>query len=250
MRNHYRLGSLVLVLQYHSKPYQSYFNTRQTEEQAKEVKITKVFLKNDDEAETMDDKIKGKFILSGLTRNIEYKMSLKARDQTKWLGPIMAAHCRFFEISLSLFKVRIYLNLPDWERPGMMKELMRESYASEWKKAYTATKIYSGFFNFTKVMYEPYFNDDNRPETRETKTKMKEIFGRTITEIEQHYLSTGDLELIESPFNRTFGNMTFFVNMRSSTTAKSLSERIKNVWQKDNLGLDFHSIEISDYNNN
>ena len=89
----------------------------------------------------------------------------------------------------------------------MMKELMRESYASEWKKAYTATKIYSGFFNFTKVMYEPYFDDDNRPETRETKTKMKEIFGRTITEIEQHYLSTGDLELIESPHNRTFGNM-------------------------------------------
>ena len=46
------------------------------------MKITKVFLKNDDEAETMDDKIKGKFILSGLTRNIEYKMSLKVRDQT------------------------------------------------------------------------------------------------------------------------------------------------------------------------
>ena len=130
----------------------------------------------------------------------------------------------------------------------MMKELMRESYASEWKKAYTATKIYSGFFNFTKVMYEPYFDDDNRPETRETKKKMKEIFGRTITEIEQHYLSTGDLELIESPLNRTFGNMTFFVNMRSSTTAKSLSERIKNVWQTDNLGLDFSSIDITDYN--
>ena len=29
----------------------------------------------------MDEKIKGKFILSGLTRNIEYKMSLKDRDQ-------------------------------------------------------------------------------------------------------------------------------------------------------------------------
>ena len=29
----------------------------------------------------MDEKIKGKFILSGLTRNIEYKMSLKDRDR-------------------------------------------------------------------------------------------------------------------------------------------------------------------------
>ena len=124
----------------------------------------------------------------------------------------------------------------------------RESYASEWTKTYTATKIYSGFFNFTRVKYEPYFNDDNRPETREMKAKMKEIFHQIITEIEPHYLSTGDLELIKNPFNRTFANMTFFVNMRSSTTAKSLSERIKYVWKKDNLALDFSCIEITDYN--
>ena len=54
------------------------------------MKITKVFLKNDDEAETMDEKIKGKFILSGLTRNIEYKMSLKVRDQTYGTGFIQS----------------------------------------------------------------------------------------------------------------------------------------------------------------
>ena len=78
------------ALVYNLKPYQSYYNTRQTEEQAKEVKITKVFLKNDDEAETMDEKIKGKFILSGLTRNIEYKMSLKVRDQTYGMGFIQS----------------------------------------------------------------------------------------------------------------------------------------------------------------
>ena len=81
---------VALVLQCHLKPYLSYYNTRQTEEQAKEVKITKVFLKNDDEAETMDEKIKGKFILSGLTRNIEYKMSLKVRDKTYGLGFIQS----------------------------------------------------------------------------------------------------------------------------------------------------------------
>ena len=81
---------VTLVLQYHLKPYESYYNTRQTQEQAKEVKITKVFLKNDDEAETMDEKIKGKFILSGLTRNIEYKMSLKVRDQTYETGFIQS----------------------------------------------------------------------------------------------------------------------------------------------------------------
>ena len=61
-----------------------------------------------------------------------------------------------------------------------------------------------------------------------------------------HNLS-GYLYLQKSPYNRTFANMTFFVSIESATTGPSLSGRIKNVWQRDNLGLDFSSIDIRDY---
>ena len=95
-----------------------YYNTRQTEDQAAEVKISKIFLAYDEDTPKMEDKIAGKFILRGLTRNIEYKLQLL---------------------------VRIYMNVPDWDKPGLMKEEVRESYPSGWQSAYTAAKIYSGF---------------------------------------------------------------------------------------------------------
>ena len=104
-----------------------YYNTRQTAEQASEVKITKVYLANErDEFDRPKDGTLGKFILRDLTRYIEY--------------------------SLSLY-VKIYLNVPDFERPGMMKEIEKESYPSSWKRVRTDANIFSGFFNFTKGKY-------------------------------------------------------------------------------------------------
>ena len=198
-----------------------YYNTRQTEEQAAEVKISKVFLVHDEDVKDPDEKISGKFILRGLTRNIEYKL------QTL---------------------VRIYLNVPDWERPGMMKEEVKESYPSGWQSAYTSTKIYSGFFNFTQILYKNEFKDHSYLSTKSALSDVTDTFERTIFEIEQQYLSIDNLELIESPFNRTYANITFFISMDSSSTAKGLQERVRNIWASANHGLDFRSIEILDYN--
>ena len=100
-----------------------YYNTRQTEEQASQVTITKVYLVNDPDRERGTDTTIGKFILRDLTRYIEYNLSMY---------------------------VKIYMNVPDFERPGMMKEIEKESYPSSWKRVRTDAKIFSGFFNFTK----------------------------------------------------------------------------------------------------
>jgi hypothetical protein len=58
-----------------------YFNARQTEAMATELPINQLFLANDEET-SMEERIVGRFTMKNLTRNIEYRLSLRTKITT------------------------------------------------------------------------------------------------------------------------------------------------------------------------
>ena len=133
-----------------------YFNARQTESFATELPINQLFLANDAE-KTMDERIMGRFIMKNLTRNIEYRLSMRTR---------------------------ITILQDDPERPGLKIERHKESHDSSWMKVYTSTKIFVGAFNFTQILYENHLQDRRDEKTVkitqqvQERVQLKKILGR------------------------------------------------------------------------
>ena len=67
--------------------------------------------------------------MRNLTRNIEYRLSLRTR---------------------------VTILRDDPEKPGLKIEEHKESHASSWIKVFTSTKIFRGEFNFTTILYDDY----------------------------------------------------------------------------------------------
>jgi hypothetical protein len=124
-----------------------------------------------------------------------------------------------------------------------------ESSQSEWKKVYTSAKIFSGDFNFTQIVYDNYLTDHKDEKTVKLDSDVKDIIKRTVLEIDQNFLSSGNIKYTRSNKNRTMVNANLYFKLDSSTKIADLNSRIRHVWPAGmNHGLDFHSIDVKDFN--
>ena len=114
-----------------------YFNARQSESMATELPINQLFLAHDED-KTPEERISQRFLMRNLTRNIEYRISMRTR-------------------------VKMLKDDPD--RPGLKIEEFKESHSTSWTKVYTSAKIFTGEFNFTQILYEPFYKDPKHEKT-------------------------------------------------------------------------------------
>ena len=198
-----------------------YFNARQSESLATTLAINQLYLAQDDTKPTIDDLVGGKFLLKNLTRNIEYRISLQTM---------------------------INYMVNDTDKPGLMKPVEKVSYPSNWVIVDTASKIFTGMFNFTQISRDDAYLDSTNDRTQERAEEIRTIVKRTVEEISQEFLSSGDVNFSQSPKNRTYAKVDMFFKLDAAARVADLNSRIRHVWPSgENRGLDFFSIEISDF---
>ncbi|CAG5107307.1 Oidioi.mRNA.OKI2018_I69.chr1.g3255.t1.cds [Oikopleura dioica] len=136
----------------------------------------------------------------------------------------------------------------DTDKPGLMKPVEKVSYPSNWVVVDTAAKIFTGLFNFTQIPWDDVYLDPGNDKTQEKAEEVKTIVKRTVEEISQEFLSSGNVHFSQSPKNRTFARVDMFFKLDASAKVNDLNSRIRHVWPTgENRGLDFFSIEISDF---